>query len=126
MEQRDAIGYALLTTLVNVILMIVKIVTGIIGNSYALIADGIESASDVLVSLVTWIGFSLSLRPADEGHPYGHGRIESLAGMFSGLALLAQVSYEIIIKKLFSLKRASSRISDNRQPGSSFLAACLS
>jgi len=88
MEQRDAIGYALLTTLVNVILMIVKIVTGIIGNSYALIADGIESASDVLVSLVTWIGFSLSLRPADEGHPYGHGRIESLAGMFSGLALL--------------------------------------
>jgi len=88
MEQRDAIGYALLTTLINVILMVVKIVTGLVGNSYALVADGIESASDVLVSLTTWIGFSLSLRPADEKHPFGHGRIESLAGMFSGLALI--------------------------------------
>jgi len=88
MDQRDVFGYALLTTLVNLILMIIKIVTGIVGNSYALIADGIESASDILVSLVTWIGFSLSLRPADENHPFGHGRIESLAGMFSGLALL--------------------------------------
>lgn len=88
MEQRDAFGYALLATLINVILMIVKIVTGIVGNSYALIADGIESASDILVTLVTWLGFCLSLRPPDEGHPFGHGRIESLAGMFSGMALL--------------------------------------
>lgn len=89
MERQEVIGYALLTTLINLILMIVKIVTGIVGNSYALIADGIESASDILVSLVTWIGFGLSLRPADKNHPYGHGRIESLAGMFSGVALLA-------------------------------------
>lgn len=84
----EILGYALLATLVNVILMLVKIVTGMAGNSYALIADGIESASDILVSLVTWIGFGLSLRPPDENHPYGHGRIESLAGIFSGLALL--------------------------------------
>ncbi|MCP5535729.1 MAG: cation transporter [Akkermansiaceae bacterium] len=88
MEQREVFGYAILTALVNVILMIVKIVTGIVGNSYALIADGIESASDILVSLITWIGVGLSLRPADANHPFGHGRIESLAGMFSGLALL--------------------------------------
>lgn len=85
----DVLAYALLATLVNVVLMIVKIVTGVIGNSYALVADGIESASDILVSLVTWIGFGVSLRPPDHGHPYGHGRIESLAGLFAGLALLA-------------------------------------
>lgn len=89
MERKDVIGHALLVTLVNVILMLVKIVTGIVGNSYALIADGIESASDILVSIVTWFGFSFSLRPPDENHPYGHGRIESLAGIFSGMSLLA-------------------------------------
>ena len=89
MERQEVYSYALLTTLINLILMLVKVVAGVIGNSYALIADGIESASDVLVSLITWIGFSVSLRPPDENHPYGHGRIESLAGMFSGGALMA-------------------------------------
>jgi cation diffusion facilitator family transporter len=84
----EVLGYALLATLVNVVLMLVKIVVGMVGNSYALVADGIESASDILVSLVTWIGFGISLRPPDEGHPYGHGKIESLAGIFSGMALL--------------------------------------
>ncbi len=88
MERQEVFGYALVTTLINFILMLVKIATGIVGNSYALIADGIESASDIFVSLITWIGFGLSLRPSDENHPYGHGRIESLAGIFSGGALL--------------------------------------
>ena len=89
MERKEVFGYAILTTLINMILMLVKIVTGVIGNSYALIADGIESASDIFVSLITWIGFGISLRPPDEKHPYGHGKIESLVGIFAGTALLA-------------------------------------
>lgn len=88
MDRKELISYALLAMLVNFILMLVKIVTGVVGHSYALIADGIESASDIFVSMVTWIGFSISLRPPDENHPYGHGKIESLAGIFSGVALL--------------------------------------
>jgi cation diffusion facilitator family transporter len=68
--------------------MAVKIIAGVIGNSYALIADGIESAGDIFSSLITWAGFQLSLRPADENHPFGHGKIESKAGVFSGVALL--------------------------------------
>lgn len=68
--------------------MAVKITVGLIGNSYALVADGIESAGDILSSLITWAGFQLSLRPADDNHPYGHGKLESLAGVFSGGALL--------------------------------------
>ncbi len=88
MERRDVLRYMLLALWLNLVLMLVKIVTGVAGNSYALIADGIESASDIFVSLITWIGFGLSLRPADENHPYGHGKIESLAGMFSGAALI--------------------------------------
>jgi cation diffusion facilitator family transporter len=86
---RKAIGIGILTVCVNIVLMAVKIVAGLIGNSYALIADGIESAGDIFSSLITWAGFQLSLRPADENHPYGHGKIESLAGVFSGVALLA-------------------------------------
>jgi len=77
----------MLSICTNVILMFVKIITGYIGNSYALIADGIESAGDILTSIITWTGFKMSLRPADENHPYGHGKIESLAGMFAGISL---------------------------------------
>ncbi len=73
---------------INLSLMIVKIGVGTIGNSYALIADGIESASDIFTSIITWAGFRWSLRPADEIHPYGYGKIDSLTGVFSGLCLL--------------------------------------
>ncbi len=78
------LALGMLTLCVNVVLMAVKISVGIIGNSYAMIADGIESAGDILSSIITWAGFQLSLRPADEDHPYGHGKIESLAGFFLG------------------------------------------
>ncbi len=85
---RHILSLGLVTMLVNVVLMLVKLVTGTVGNSNALVADGIESASDVVVSLITWIGFYWSLRPPDDNHPFGHGRIESLAGMFSGVAVV--------------------------------------
>lgn len=74
---------------VNVLLAIIKIVTGILGNSYALIADGIESATDIISSLVVWTGLKISTLPADEHHPYGHGKAEPIAGMIVAAALLA-------------------------------------
>lgn len=83
-----ALAVGLLTLCVNIVLMAVKISVGLVGNSYALVADGIESAGDILSSLITWVGFQLSLRPPDEDHPFGHGKIESLAGLFSAGALL--------------------------------------
>jgi len=81
--------------------MVVKIGVGFLGNSYALIADGIESASDIFASLITWAGFQISLKPADDDHPYGHGKFESLAGMFSGFSLLtaaAIIGYNSILE----------------------------
>jgi len=84
----EILGLGILAVCVNVVLMVVKIVTGILGNSYALIADGIESAGDIFSSLITWAGFQFSLKPADDDHPYGHGKVEALAGMFSGFSLL--------------------------------------
>lgn len=74
---------------VNIALMSVKIAVGVVGNCYALIADGVESATDVITTSVTWLGYKFSLRPADAEHPYGHGKIEALSGAFSGISLLA-------------------------------------
>lgn len=88
-DRNELVNLGILTVIVNITLMLVKIITGIVGHSYALIADGIESGSDIITSLVTWVGFHFSLKPADKEHPYGHGKFESLAGVFSGFSLIA-------------------------------------
>ncbi len=62
----------------NASLAIIKVVAGIFGNSYALIADGIESTTDVFSSLLVLFGIKYANRPADKNHPYGHGRAEPL------------------------------------------------
>jgi len=72
----------------NVMLAAIKIITGIIGNSYALLADGIESTLDIFSSVVVLGGIKISSLPADENHPYGHGKAESLAAMSVSLILL--------------------------------------
>ena len=51
---------------------------GFFGNSYALIADAIESTTDIFSSLLVLLGLKYSARPADKNHPYGHGRVEPL------------------------------------------------
>jgi cation diffusion facilitator family transporter len=73
---------------VNAALAILKILTGVFGNSYALIADGIESTSDIVTSLVVWGGLRVAITPADDQHPYGYGKAEALAGIIAALALL--------------------------------------
>ncbi len=72
----------------NVMLAAIKIIAGIIGNSYALLADGIESTLDIFSSAVVLGGIKISSMPADENHPYGHGKAESLAAMSVSLILL--------------------------------------
>lgn len=62
----------------NVLLAGCKYFAGLFGNSYALIADAIESTTDVFSSLLVLFGIKYANRPADENHPYGHGRIEPL------------------------------------------------
>src|SRR5215213_6611790 len=62
----------------NTLLAFVKWVTGYFGNSYALIADAIESTTDIFSSLLVLFGLKYSSRPADKNHPYGHGRVEPL------------------------------------------------
>ena len=62
----------------NLALAIIKGIAGIFGNSYALIADAIESTTDVFSSLLVLLGLKYSSRPPDENHPYGHGKAEPL------------------------------------------------
>lgn len=62
----------------NTVLAIVKGIAGIVGNSYALIADAIESTSDIFSSFTVLFGIHYASRPADKNHPYGHGRAEPL------------------------------------------------
>lgn len=74
---------------VNAALASIKILAGFFGNSYALIADGIESTADIVTSLVVWGGLRVSIAPADDRHPYGYGKAEALAGIVASVALLA-------------------------------------
>jgi cation diffusion facilitator family transporter len=77
-----------LAIVVNVGLAALKIATGFLGNSYALIADGIESTTDVFSSFIVWGGLRVSAKPADSNHPFGHGKAESIAGVAASLLLL--------------------------------------
>lgn len=73
---------------VNVVLVLVKLISGIVGHSYALVADAIESSTDIFSSLIVWGGLQVAARPADESHPYGHGKAESLAAGAVAVMLL--------------------------------------
>lgn len=89
-RHRKGIHAALLGVVTNIGLAAIKIAAGVVGNSYALIADGIESAADIFGSLVVMGGMHISARPADDDHPFGHGKAEPLAGVVvSSFLLLA-------------------------------------
>ncbi len=78
---QEAGGLVLRGVFLNSTLAVVKILSGVLGSSYALIADGIESLLDVAGSVVTWRGVRLAATPPDVGHPYGHGKAEPLAAI---------------------------------------------
>src|SRR3954471_2760150 len=76
----------------NAVLAIVKLLAGIFGHSHALVADAVESLADVFSSIVVWRGLVVAAEPADEDHPYGHGKAEPLAAaVVSTMLLIAAV-----------------------------------
>jgi cation diffusion facilitator family transporter len=80
---------ALLGLVINVVLAAVKIVAGVVGHAYVLIADGMESAIDVAGSMVIWGGLTVAARPPDRTHPYGHGKAEPIAALVVAICVLA-------------------------------------
>lgn len=72
----------------NLILCIMKILIGVFSRSIAIIADGINNLADASSSIMTLVGFKLASKPEDEGHPYGHARIEYLTGLFISILII--------------------------------------
>ena len=84
----------------NTLLAAIKLISGFFGNSYALIADGIESTADIFSSFFVLLGFKYAQRPPDENHPYGHSRIEPLITFLVVAFLVTSatvIAYESII-----------------------------
>jgi cation diffusion facilitator family transporter len=79
----------ILGILVNIGLALVKCSAGFFGNSFALVADGLESLADVLSGLVVYFGLKIAVKPPDADHPYGHGKAEPIAAVVVSLALMA-------------------------------------
>jgi cation diffusion facilitator family transporter len=87
----EAVNKGIRTTIIgiftSIILAAIKAIAGIMGNSYALIADAIESASDVFTSIIVLAGLRIAQLPPDQKHPYGHGKAEPFAGIVVAIAL---------------------------------------
>lgn len=77
-NEQTAIKATYFSIIGNAFLALIKGLAGFFGNSYALIADAIESTTDIFSSLLVLFGIKYSNRPADDNHPYGHGRAEPL------------------------------------------------
>ena len=97
--------------LVSGALAVIKIAAGMSGYSTAVVADGLESAADVIASGFVLFGLTLAAKPADENHPYGHGRVETLTGFLIGLVLL--VGGALISWKLHSPRGPAARTRAN-------------
>lgn len=73
----------------NAVLSAFKFFAGVTGNSGAMISDSIHSFSDVITTVIAWIGVKASKKEADSAHPYGHERVECIASLLLGIILLA-------------------------------------
>jgi cation diffusion facilitator family transporter len=85
---RRGLRISILALAANVLLGTIKLIAGLVGHSYALVADAVESFADCISSIIVWGGLRIAARPPDATHPYGHGKAESLAALACGLMLL--------------------------------------
>lgn len=86
----------------NIILSVLKIITGILSGSLSIVSEAIHSLSDFFASVLTFFSVIKSSKPADNDHPYGHGKYEDMAGFIEGLL--------IIFASLFIIFEASKKI----------------
>lgn len=117
MRRRYAYLESLVSIVGNLVIALIKYVFGLMFQSIALMADALHSASDLLTSIVVLLGFKISSSPADEKHPYGHGRIEFIATLVIAVMLLF-VGVEFV-------KTAYDRFITNAAVKGSYLVAAI-
>jgi cation diffusion facilitator family transporter len=83
------IKVTLVGTASNLLLSIIKLIGGIIGNSAALVADAVHSISDLLTDVIVLITLKIGQKPKDDNHPYGHGKVESLGTTAIGFFVIS-------------------------------------
>ncbi|TEU06473.1 MAG: cation diffusion facilitator family transporter, partial [Candidatus Aminicenantes bacterium] len=101
-RQKKIRSITLWGVLLNIFLVALKLISGILIGSSALIADGVHSLSDLATDFIVLIGTRLSSRPADKTHPYGHGKLEAIASILIALVLLV-ISFGLILSAGISI-----------------------
>ena len=92
---------AMLSVISNTTLIILKIVAGLLSGSVSIISEAIHSGMDLVASIIAFFSVRVSSKPADKGHPYGHGKIENVSGVIEGLLIFVAaflIFKEAIIK----------------------------
>lgn len=95
LNHKHPASYVWFSIVVNLILAAVKFITGTLGNSFALIADGVESSSDVMASFLLLFALRYAYKPADKDHPYGHGKFEPVISILLSFLLLISAGWII-------------------------------
>jgi len=99
--QRQKTNVALLSVLSNTFLVVGKIVVGLMINSIAIISEAIHSGMDLIAAIIAYIAVQISGKPADQKHPFGHGKAENLSGAIEALLIFVAagwIIYESILK----------------------------
>lgn len=105
---REATRAAVVGLVINLVLGVVKLLGGVLGHSFALVSDAVNSLGDAVGTGVVLIALRVAQRPPDEEHPYGHSRAEALAGSY--VALLVTVSAAFVVYE------AAHRLDDPQTP----------
>jgi cation diffusion facilitator family transporter len=108
---REAYGKlgSIVGILANLVLSMSKIIIGSIFNSISITADGVNNLSDTGSSVVTFIGFKISGKPADKDHPFGHARIEYLTGLIVG-AIILLLGFELTKSSIDKIRNPESTV----------------
>jgi cation diffusion facilitator family transporter len=91
------IKVAALSIISNTTLIILKVVAGLLSGSVSIVSEAIHSGMDLVASIIAFLSVRISSKPADEEHPYGHGKIENISGLVEGLLIF--VAAFLIIKE---------------------------
>ncbi|NLM66982.1 MAG: cation transporter [Enterococcus sp.] len=96
---KEGIRTGIFGLITNIILVIIKLIAGLIGNSVSIMADAMNSLGDTFNSILTITGFHIANKPADREHPYGHQRAEYLSGLFTAI-IISFVGLQFLISSI--------------------------